>query len=77
MDASRAPVTDELTGVHHSPQRDAIYEPEKTARHKARSSSGLLAAKTHHVRLDNFTQHSKSSFKRRMGSSLMKSIFAQ
>lgn len=35
MDASGAPVTDELTGVHHSPQRDAIYEPEKTARRKA------------------------------------------
>lgn len=35
MDASGAPVTDELTGVHHSPQRDAIYEPEKTARHKS------------------------------------------
>lgn len=36
MDVSRAPVTDELTGVHHGPQRDTIYEPEKTARHKAR-----------------------------------------
>lgn len=36
MDVSRAPVTDELTGVHRGPQRDAIYEPEKTARHKAR-----------------------------------------
>lgn len=36
MDASGAPVTDELTGVHCGPQRDAIYEPEKTARHKAR-----------------------------------------
>lgn len=35
MDASGAPVTDELTGVHHSPQRDAIYEPEKTARRKS------------------------------------------
>lgn len=36
MDASGAPVTDELTGVHHGPQRDAIYEPEKTARCNAR-----------------------------------------
>lgn len=36
MDVSGAPVTDELTGVHRGPQRDAIYEPEKTARHKAR-----------------------------------------
>lgn len=35
MDASGAPVTDELTGVHHGPQRDAIYEPEKTARRRA------------------------------------------
>ena len=33
MDASGDPVTVELTGVHQSPPRDAIYEPEKTARH--------------------------------------------
>lgn len=35
MDASRAPVTDELTGVHRGPRRDAIYEAEKTARRRA------------------------------------------
>ena len=35
MDASGASVTDEQTGVHCSPQRDAIYEPEKTGRHTA------------------------------------------
>lgn len=56
MDASGAPVTDELTGVHHSPQRDAIYEPEKTARRKAHRAAGLLDAKTHHVHLHNFTR---------------------
>ncbi|KAG7498940.1 hypothetical protein JOB18_025013 [Solea senegalensis] len=44
MDASGAPVTDELTGVHHSPQRDAIYEPEKTARRR----STLLHHHHHH-----------------------------
>lgn len=38
MDASGAPVTDELTGVHHSPQRDAIYEAEKTARRRAHAT---------------------------------------
>lgn len=42
MDASGAPVTDELTGVHHNPRRDAIYEPEKTARRKAHDAAGLL-----------------------------------
>lgn len=42
MDASGAPVTDELTGVHHNPQRDAIYEPEKTARRKAHDAASLL-----------------------------------
>lgn len=42
MDASGAPVTDELTGVHHGPRRDAIYEPEKTARSKAPDIAGLL-----------------------------------
>lgn len=52
MDASGAPVTDELTGVHHGPQRDAIYEPEKTARRRAsraaprRAATGLLHAET-------------------------------
>lgn len=35
MDVSRAPVTDELTGVRRGPQRDAIYEAEKTARRRA------------------------------------------
>lgn len=45
MDASGAPVTDELTGVHHSPQRHAIYEPEKTARRKAHYATSLLNAK--------------------------------
>lgn len=63
MDASGAPVTDELTGVHHSPQRDAIYEPEKTARRKAHHATGLLNAKTHHVHLHNFTQHSRTVFR--------------
>lgn len=42
MDASGAPVTDELTGVHHNPRRDAIYEPEKTARRKAHDAVGLF-----------------------------------
>lgn len=42
MDASGAPVTDELTGVHRGPGRDAIYEPEKTARRKAHDAAGLL-----------------------------------
>lgn len=42
MDVSRAPVTDELTGVRRGPQRDAIYEPEKTARHKARPRQRCL-----------------------------------
>lgn len=56
MDASRAPVTDELTGVHHGPQRDAIYEPEKTARRNAHHATGLLNAETHHRHLHNFTQ---------------------
>lgn len=42
MDVSGAPVTDELTGVHHGPQRDTIYEPEKTARHKARPRQRCL-----------------------------------
>lgn len=60
MDVSGAPVTDELTGVHHSPQRDAIYEPEKTARHKAHDATGLLNAKAPHVRLHNFTRHSRT-----------------
>lgn len=60
MDASGAPVTDELTGVHHSPQRDAIYEPEKTARRKAHyataaATAGLFNAKTHHVPRHNCT----------------------
>lgn len=49
MDASGAPVTDELTGVHYSPQRDAIYEPEKTARRKAHNNAtSLLYAKVYH-----------------------------
>lgn len=42
MDASGAPVTDELTGVHRGPRRGAIYEPEKTARRKAHDAAGLL-----------------------------------
>lgn len=42
MDASGAPVTDELTGVHRGPRRDAIYEPEKTARRKAHDAAGRL-----------------------------------
>lgn len=42
MDGSGAPVTDELTGVLHSPQRDAIYELEKTGRHKALDATVLL-----------------------------------
>lgn len=59
MDASGAPVTDELTGVHHGPQRDAIYEPEKTARRRAHRAAPPPACCTpkHHVRLHNFTQH--------------------
>ncbi len=72
MDASGAPVTDELTGVHHSPQRDAIYEPEKTARRKAHAAAGLLDAKTHHVHLHNFTQHSTTVCRQRPGCSLLK-----
>lgn len=65
MDASGAPATDELTGVRHGPQRDAIYEPEKTARRKAHNTTGLLSAQTHHVRLHNFTQRSRTIFRRR------------
>lgn len=59
MDASGAPVTDELTGVHHSPQRDAIYEPEKTARRRALHATGLRHALTHHVHLHDFTPHTQ------------------
>lgn len=51
MDVSGAPVTDELTGVHRGPQRDAIYEPEKTARHKARPRQRTQRRRLH---LHNF-----------------------
>lgn len=55
MDASGAPVTDELTGVLRGPRRGAIYEPEKTARRKAHDA-GRPASALQHVRSrHNFT----------------------
>lgn len=64
MDASGAPVTDELTGVHHSPQRDAIYEPEKTARCKAHAAAGRVDVETRHVHLHNFTRQGVTRWNR-------------
>lgn len=74
MDASGAPVTDELTGVHHSPQRDAIYEPEKTARRKStlrhRPPQCSNTSRTICTTLLNNERHGRTAFRRHRGFSL-------